>query len=165
MFDWNHINLGYLLPSLGLAVVVMSSGCATIINSPTQDVEFFGLKSGMIMTTRYQKFKIHTTQLGTQRLCRNYGDLGEIICYDRYTGEDSVWLRLNRSIADIEVSLKCSSHSKAQRVHLKTSPDIWYFLVANMFLYPPIGWLIDYMTEEGWNIQSPVNLSQYCANI
>ena len=112
------------------------AGCATIVKSPTQEVQIIGAKKGMKMSTRSKN-------------------------YDLTAGLNMVIM--DRSVEDIAVSLKCSPKAKSKTVYFKTRPSGWY-LVGNFFSWQITGWLLDYVTEEGWNIQTPVNIGGYCSN-
>ena len=138
MSSFVKINLKFLV-AFGLAVVVMSSGCATIVKSPVQEVQIIGAKKGMSMATKYKNMTLAT-------------------------GQNSVMLK--RSVNDIEVSLKCTPQSKPKKIYLMTRPGGW-FLFGNFMLLGGmgsgvVGYIIDYITQEGWNIDSPVSVAQYC---
>lgn len=121
--------------SIACAVLLSSLfGCATIVKPSYQEVEIISSKKGIKMSTPYQMIELH------QGINRVY---------------------LDRARKDIGVSLWCSPKSKAQTVYLSTHPSAW-LLVGNVFSGQIVGWLVDFITEEGWNIHSPVNITSYC---
>lgn len=123
------------------AILLVLPGCATIVKSSQQGVDIITDKKGSKISTAY--YQNHELQKGVN-------------C-----------LYLKRSRDDIRVSLKCSPKSKAQTIYVGTSPGGW-FLAGNLLLLPSVvgivGYVVDFVTEEGWNIQTPVNIGGYCSN-
>lgn len=122
---------------MGMILGALSfSGCATILKEPYQRVEVVGAKQGMVLSTRFRRFQLKGPK-------------------------DVVYL--NRSVDDISARLSCSQSSHAQQIWIKTRPSRWYVAGNLLFFYPlAIGYLIDYMTAQGWNIDSPIQVGHYC---
>ena len=139
---WQRIlRISVIIPS-AVTLLSMPLGCATIVKSPQQGVDIITDKKGSRISTAY--YQNHELQKGVNRVY------------------------LKRSRDDIHVSLRCSPKSKAQTIYVATSPGGW-FIVGNLFLIPVLsigilGYVIDFITEEGWNIQTPVNIGGYCSN-
>lgn len=117
-----------------LVAHVVMTGCATIVKSSTQEVDVVGAKRGMKIATKYKKIELKP-------------------------GMNKV--TLERSVDDIKISLKCSPKAKAKIVYFQTKPGGWY-LAGNLFSFQVIGWVLDYLTEEGWNIVTPVDIGAHC---
>lgn len=119
-----------------LVAHVVMTGCATIVKSSTQEVEVVGAKSGMKLATKYKSFSLKP---GINKLT------------------------MERSVDDIQVSLKCSPKSKSKMIYFQTKPGGWY-LAGNLFSFQVVGWVLDYLTEEGWNIITPVDIGKHCTS-
>lgn len=110
-------------------------GCATIVKSDDQVVEIISNQDGIRLSTQ------------------NYQD------YELQTGMNKLYLR--RSVDDIPIFIRCSTGSGSHMAYLSTYPSGWY-VFGNIFSWGISGWLIDYITEKGWNIQKSIVASHYC---
>lgn len=120
-----------------VAGVLLSTGCATMLKDPQQQVMITGAQEGMSFVTRYHSYKLGA-------------------------GMNPIYL--DRSVDDIEVTLVCPSGAPTHKVYIKTRPSRLFIVGNFLFLVTmvPVGHAIDYLTEQGWNIDSPVELGQYC---
>lgn len=125
---------------LHLALVAgASTGCATMLKDPQQRVVITGAQEGMSFATRYRSYKLT---------------------------EGMNALYLDRSVDDIEITLACPSGTRTHKVYIKTHPSRLFIVGNFLFLVTmvPVGHAIDYLTEQGWNIESPVELGPYCTD-
>ena len=115
----------------------MLASCATVLKDPRQDVLVLGASKGVVLSTKYQSFTLKD-------------------------GPNIVWLE--RDVVDIVATIKCSESAEAQMIYLKTRPSRLY-VAGNFFFFlaAPYGWLLDYLTKQGWNIDSPVDIGSYCS--
>ncbi|MCY4380474.1 MAG: hypothetical protein OXC40_02755 [Proteobacteria bacterium] len=68
---------------------------------------------------------------------------------------------MKREVAPV-VQVKCPGSTSPRNVTVGSSPGMW-FIVGNFFSWSIPGYLVDYFTGKGWNIDSPIQLSSYCS--
>lgn len=117
---------------------IIASGCATIVMSKNEKVEFINIPpSGA---------QLYTEQ-GVQKSLT----------------QSQEWAELPRSRHNVAAILSCQG--KKQPLELKTHPNI-AFVLGNtlLFFFSFIGLGIDALGDFGWNYQQPVDVSFYCSS-
>lgn len=114
-------------------------GCATMMRPPTQSVMVVGGQKGMEISTSSNRMKL--------------------------TGETKI-LTLRRSRDDIFLTIRCpkkkDSSPSINTILIQSYPNGW-FIWGNLFNFSfPVGHLIDYLTEQGYDFVGSVSVGGYC---
>lgn len=121
---------------LFLLLSLLMCSCASIVKSDRQSVQFVGGPEGEIAKIQLPDGKHDLDGMGT--------------------------IVVTRSKSDIPIKVTCNGVTSEGII--KTKYDIVFSGLGNLIFGGIIGWVVDATNDKGYNVTSPYNVSNLCAD-